>query len=176
MTLGVPESHQEHGIASTTLIDLGGYLDQGDEKAELESPRGPTTADLAPGDHDGSGDSLITADLQSDVPVFCQVGRCRYWHTDRKQVKRHRDLHFSGRFWWLCPNETGTCPSPMWHFRRKDSVIKHCRKHPRCGVELEAKERNVRRQGEWASENDLAPYDPTFHIPYRNFDGRTRRR
>ena len=39
-------------------------------------------------DRDDYGDEII--DLHSKMPVFCRVGRCRYWHTDRKQVKRHQ--------------------------------------------------------------------------------------
>ena len=76
------------------------------------------------------------ADLRGDVPHFCRMGGFFYWHTEPKQVKRHRDTHVSDRYGWLCPNWTGTCPSLGGNFRRRDAVHAHCRRSLACASVL----------------------------------------
>jgi len=110
-----------------------------------------------------------------DVPKFCRVGGCRYWHTEPKQIWRHRDGHFSDRHGYLCPNRTGTCRNPGWDFRRSDAVIVHCRGSLECTRALEDNRGKIPCWGTPASEEDLRPEDRRFHIPYEAFDGRTRR-
>jgi len=120
--LGAPGVYQEHGTASTTLHDLGGYIGQGAGEVEPEPVPGPTTTDPTHDYHSGGGNSLMVADLQGEVPLFCWVGRCQYWHTDRKQIKRHRDIDFPGI------RITSRSSAIGLHFRYKDAVVEHCRK------------------------------------------------
>ena len=117
----------------------------------------------------------MIADLYGEEPVFCMVGDCRYWHTDPKQVRRHRDSHFLDRFGYLCPNQENTCPSLGLHFRRRDSVQAHCRRYKACGDILKGNSQIIPCQGTPAAEADLRPYNPNFHIPYKRSDGRSRR-
>jgi len=62
---------------------------------------------------------------------------CRYWRTDPRQVKRHRDTHFEHRFSFVCPNEF-TCPSRGGSFRRRDAVSVHRKRSLPCGEVLQA--------------------------------------
>jgi len=116
------------------------------------------------------------ADLCRDKHLFCMVEECRYWHTNSKQIKRHRDRHFYDRgFGYLCPNQTDTCPRPGHRFSRSDAVNVHCKKFKKCGEILKAKNRVVQHLGTPAMTKDLRPYDPNFHIPYKKYDGRNQR-
>ena len=124
----------------------------------------------------GNGDDCGTiADLDGEEPAFCMVGDCRYWHMDPKQIRRHRDSHFSDRFGYLCPNQEGTCPSLGLHFRRRDSVNAHCKRYKACGDALKTNDRIIQCWGTPAAETDLRSYDPNFDIPYKKFDGRNGR-
>jgi len=122
----------------------------------------------------GDCDCWTVADLRREVPTFCRVGTCRYWHTDFRQVKRHRDTHFEHRFGFLCPNQAA-CPSQGGDFRRCDGVGAHCKRFPLCGEVLKANGGRIQRWGNPATEEDLWPRNPMFHIPYKKFDGRTGR-
>ena len=114
-------------------------------------------------------------DPGAEKPIFCRVGECLYWHTDMNQVKRHRDSHFQYRYGFLCPNKTDTCPSIGSTFRRRDAVSAHCKRFPVCGNFLEANGGLIQSWGTPATEDDLQPYDPDFHKPYKAFDGQTRK-
>lgn len=148
---------------------------------------GPDTApELDSSDHDYKGGGIggtgsdggnetdpgAIANLYGDVPGFCRVKRCPYWHTDPKQLKRHRDNHFLDRHGYRCPNQTNTCPSPGWNYRRRDAVNVHCKRFEACGRALEANQGKIMYWGTPATERDLIPEDPSFHIPYKRFDGR----
>ena len=130
-----------------------------------------------PEDRDNSRDDLwAVADLDGEAPHFCRVGRCLYWHTELKQVKRHRDTHFGDRYGWLCPNQTDSCKSQGADFRRRDAVNAHCRSRPECLEVLKANGGKIEYWGTPANDQDLVRYDPGgLHIPYRISDGRGRR-
>jgi len=126
------------------------------------------------GSNDEDCNHWTVTDLLGEKPIFCRVGTCRYWHMDPRQVKRHRDTHFERRYSFLCPNRA-TCPSRGGSFRRRDGVGVHCKRSPQCGDALRANGGTIWLKGTPATEEDLQPYDPTFHIPYERFDGRTGR-
>ncbi|KAF9643649.1 hypothetical protein BDM02DRAFT_1374627 [Thelephora ganbajun] len=125
------------------------------------------------GDEERSTKYETVASFGNKVPLFCRVGECLYWHTDPKQVRRHRNSHIEDHFGFLCPNQTITCPRLGRDFRRKDGVNVHCWKYPTCGEALRANKGKIRRWGTLPGKQELRPYDPAFHKPYRNFDGRT---
>ena len=127
------------------------------------------------GGNDDHSDLWTVADLQR-VPHFCRVGDCPYWNTELKQVKRHRDTHIKARYGWLCPNQIGTCPSSGKDFRRRDAVSVHCRKFRACRETLKVNGGKIECWGSPANDGDLVPHDPGYHIPYRMYDGRIRRR
>ena len=114
------------------------------------------------------------ADLHGEEAIFCRVANCRYWHTDPRQVRRHRDTHFGHRFGFVCPNEF-TCPSQGGNFRRRDAVNAHCKRSPLCGEALKANQGEILSWGTPTTEEDLRPRDPEFDVPYMRFDGRTGR-
>jgi len=113
----------------------------------------------------------MVINLGREMPIFCRIGNCQYWHIDTKQVKRHRNTHFRSRYGFLCPNRTDTCPSVGGDFRRSDGVNEHCKRSPECGAVLEAEGGEIGYWGTPATEEDLVPYDPEFHKPYRGFFG-----
>lgn len=200
MSSGIFEGYQEHDFSPSPFDAPSGYLDQPAPEAAFQEvgpqpvPGSGTSsdgqgdddddadadadADADDGDDDNDDDESnpgTVVDLRGEVPHFCRVGDCRHWHTELKQIKRHRDAHFEDRYGWMCPNQT-TCPSGGGNFRRKDAVNVHCRKHRGCSEALRANGGRIDRWGIPANEGDLVPYDPTFHIPYRGSDLRTRRR
>ena len=77
------------------------------------------------GDYDDDLGTIV--DLRGQVACFCRVGNCLYWHTDPKQVRRHWNTHFRDRFSYHCPNRTGTYPSELHKFSRRDGVNGHCK-------------------------------------------------
>ena len=128
---------------------------------------------VSPGQPDPKAAVNTIAELGGEEPVFCKVGDCLYWHTDPKQVKRHRNDHFWYRHSYLCPNQTDTCPHLGSDFRRREAVNAHCKRFSTCGDFLEANGGIIRRWGTPVTEQELRPYDPNFHKPYEIFDGRT---
>ena len=188
----VPEGQQEHVRTPVPFRQFWGSPGQHPLKVTVQDTRQMSV--LEPGasgrvleaayfwggaDQTGSSNhkgrnSWSVADLRGEEPFYCRVGDCRYWHTDSRQVKRHRDTHFERRYGFVCPNQA-TCPSRGGSFRRRDAVGAHCKRSPLCGDALEASNGMIWFWGTPATEGDLWPYDPKFHIPYKRFDGRTRR-
>ena len=125
---------------------------------------------------DYGSNSGAVLDLGNKTPIFCRVGSCLYWHTDLKQVRRHRDGHFGDRYGYLCPNDAETCRKKGESFRRRDGVIAHCRTSPACAAALAFKGKKILHWGSPATDEDLVPYDPEFHKPDLNFYGGTGRR
>ena len=97
---------------------------------------------------------------------FCRVGQCLYWHTDSKQIWRHRNAHFRGRYGWLCPNRTDTCPNFKSDFARRDEVWEHCKKFSKCGDALRVNSGKIKCWGNPANNGDLVDYNPEYHISY----------
>ena len=159
MVQGVrPETVPEPSTSGCTFGDGCGAI--GDETGESNGK---------------DSDSWTIADLRWEKPIFCRVANCPYWHTELKQVKRHRDGHFWGRCGFFCPNRADTCPRLGKSFKRRDAVNVHCRKSPVCADVLEANNGGIHRWGTPVTEGDLRPYNPKFHVPYKIFDGRTGR-
>lgn len=130
---------------------------------------GPSTGGNS--SNDDSDDPEAVVNFHGKVPIFCRVGDCRYWNDTLKLVKRHRNGHFPGRFGYLCPNKMGTCPSRRSYFKRRDAVNAHCRRYADCREMLKANGGRVEHWGTPPNEEDLVPYDPAFHRPYRKFYG-----
>jgi len=149
-------------------------LEHGSRGQVFEDGHDRSGVDQNSGSDSEDSDFWTVADLRGEVPIFCRVGTCRYWHTDPGQIWRHRDTHFENRYGFLCPNQD-TCPSQGSDFRCRDGVVAHCKGSSRCGVTLEADGEVIRCWGTPATEEDLRPNDPMFHIPYKGFDGRTGR-
>jgi len=143
--------------------------------AEPITYRNRKTHFVSPGQPNPEAAVKTVADLGEMAPVFCRVGDCRYWHTDPKTVKRHRDNHFQDGHVYLCPNQTGTCPALGGTFKRRDAVGVHCKRHPVCRKFLEANGGIISRRVVIVTEDELRPHDPNFHKPYEIFDGRTGR-
>jgi len=59
--------------------------------AEPIIPRNQKTRFISPGQTDPKATIKTAADPDKEAPIFCWVGECLYWHTDLKQVNRHRD-------------------------------------------------------------------------------------
>lgn len=140
----------------------------------FEDGHGWSGVDGTGGSDNKDCDCWAVADLHGEEPIFCRVRTCRYWHTDPRQVRRHRDNHFEHRYGFVCPNQA-TCPSLGGNFRRRDAVGVHCKRSPLCGDALKANGRRIQHWGTPATEEDLRSYDPNIHIPYKMFDGRTGR-
>lgn len=182
------ETHQVHECATGPFNTYQGSPDQPAPEVTVQDVRLERVPELSTSspasedsdDHRGSNDDDddddpgTVADPDGDKPLYCMVGDCRYWHTDPKQIGRHRDSHFLDRG-YLCPNQTDTCPSRGRLFIRSDTVNVHCKTYIMCGNSLEAKNRVIQRWGSPVAGNDLREYDPNFHIPYKNFDGRNGR-
>ena len=140
------------------------------QDASLELSTNDPDSDASNPDIDDLGP---VADLHGRKPKFCRVGTCLYWHTNLGQVKRHQGYHFPGTFGYWCPNQTKTCPNFNEDFRRRDAVNAHCDRSLPCGIVLRANRGKIQQWGRTPSEQDLVPYDPDFHKPYRGSDGRT---
>jgi hypothetical protein len=166
--------HQEAGWeASPEHSATGRYSeeshDQSDDLEAGSSEAGTSTTHASGSDFPGE-----LVDLRRDQkPFFCRVGQCLYWHTDAKQVRRHRGDHFSSRGGWSCPNRSETCDKWLggYSFKRKDSVQAHCRRSTACGVALQATNGVVPRWGVPVTGQDLVRYDPTVHKPYQRTCG-----
>ena len=148
--------------------NYGNVYDYGDEEGHSGSH---DTNDASGSGSDNASDPLVL-DLRGQVPRFCLVGQCLYWHTSATQVKRHRDTHFVDRYGWLCPNQTDTCRNRGGDFNRRDGVKAHCAKFPACREAFRANGGRVECWGTPANYGDLVPYNPQVHLPYRTSDGR----
>jgi len=180
------ETHQVHECTTGSFNICGGSQDQPVPEVAVQDARLERVPELSTStpasedsyDHCGSNGNDdgfgAVVGLCGDDPLFCMVGDCRYWHTDPKQIGRHRDRHFSDRG-YLCPNQTDTCPSRGHRFSRSDAVNVHCKTYKMCGDSLEANNRVIQRWGSPVAGDDLRKYDPNFHIPYKFFDGRNGR-
>lgn len=145
--------------------------DTGSQVFEDDHGRGDI---VEPGGSSGKGcNSRTIIDFRGEEPIFCWVRACRYWHTDPRQVMASKHpLRTSLRF---CMSEPSHLPQPGGDFRRPDAVGVHCKKYLPCGDALKANGGRIHHWGTLATEGDLQPYDPNFHIPYERFDGRTGR-
>ena len=123
-----------------------------------ESVPGPRTSSQVSEDGYGydADDLEAVAGLRDRSPVFCRVELCLYWHTDSKQVRRHRNSHFPGRLGYLYPNKTSTCTGQGHGFKRRDAVKVHCRRSTECGRALLANNgRILQWGGELVNEYDF---------------------
>jgi len=73
-------------------------LDPVDQDTRPEpSTSGRTLEEDYDSDDSNNIDDLgAVADLHGEVPIFCRVGTCLYWHTQLGQVKRYQGNHFPG--------------------------------------------------------------------------------
>jgi len=124
---------------------------------------------VSPGQPHPKAAVKTVANLDEKQPIFCRVGECRYWHTDLKRIKQHRDSHL-WNLGYLCPNQKDNCPHSETIFTRRDAVISHCKQFPVCGKFLEANGGIIPRP-----EEGLRPYDPNFHKPRETTGGWTGR-
>ena len=180
MSLGDLGMHRGQDITSAPSDTIGGYLSQSTLEAAARevTPRSASKPNasghvFANGCANDNISKLWTVvNLRGEVAHFCRVGPCIYWHTDLKQIKRHRDTHFEARYGWLCPNQTIACPWFGKNFRRRDQVHSHCKRFSQCRETLIRNGGKVECRGSPADDRDLVPYDPKYHVPYWGSDGR----
>ena len=189
----IPEQHREHVCTPVPFGGFWGSPGQHTPNVTLQDTRqmphlgSGTTSRVFEDGHcwDGIDETcssndencnprMVTHLCREVASMFCRYRTCRYWHTDPRQVKRHRDTHFEHRYGFVCPSQA-TCPSQGGNFRRRDAVGAHCKRFLLCGDALKAGGGLIWLRGVPATEEDLQPYDPKFHIPYERFDGRTGR-
>ena len=162
---------QEAGWEVSAGHSTGGYYPGGYSQYGGSGAGGPVAG--ASTAHVGESDVVQPAELAGQKPLFCLFEGCLYWHINSKQVRRHRQTHFSERSGFWCPNQSGSCSQQLgYSFGREDAVKEHCKRFPACMASLQANNNVVVRWGVPGTAQDLVPYDPLFHKPYRSEWGR----